>query len=256
MLDTAVIPCGGLGRRLQPITRWLPKEMLPVGLKPLLFHALDEIADAGLLRAVIVTNPHKPMVEAAARHWHGPLELEFVPQPQPRGVGHALACARDLLGGAPFAVVLTDQLHAGSNALGSVIAAYRATRLPALLVHRYDDATVLPHATIEPISMAAAADRSLRVTDVTDRSVGRRAAEGATESLAAGGRFVLPGGIFSEFDAAERSLAPWAELSHIPALQRLAWRGELAAALYDGQRYDCAVPEGYRSAVTDFPVTA
>ncbi len=48
MIDTAVIPCGGLGTRLHPITRWLPKEMLPVGLKPVLYWTLDEAADAGL----------------------------------------------------------------------------------------------------------------------------------------------------------------------------------------------------------------
>ena len=54
MLDTAVIPCGGLGTRLHPITRWLPKEMLPVALRPVLHWALDEAADAGLLRAIII----------------------------------------------------------------------------------------------------------------------------------------------------------------------------------------------------------
>ncbi len=256
MLDTAVIPCGGLGRRLQPITRWLPKEMLPVGLKPLLYHALDEIADAGLMRAVIVTNPHKPMVEAAARAWHGPLELEFVPQAQPRGVGHALACARDTLGGSPFAVVLTDQVFRGENPTSAVIGGYRATRLPALLVQRYDADAVPAHAALEPVSLAAAADRSLRITDIADRSAGRRAPEGATEPLTAVGRMVLPGGIFSEFDAIERSLAPWAELGLVPALQRLAWRGELAAVRYAGDRFDCAVPEGYQAAVAGLPPTA
>lgn len=256
MLDTAVIPCGGLGRRLQPITRWLPKEMLPVGLKPLLFHALDEIADAGFLRVIVVTNPHKPMVEAAARHWQGNLELEFVPQPQPRGVGHALGCARDLLGGAPFAVVLTDQLYLGSNGLATTLATWRATRLPTLLVHRYDEAALPPFASLEPVTLASAADRSLRVTDIADRSTGRKASEGHTEPLAAGGRFILPGGVFSEFDAVERSLAPWAELGHTAALQRLAWRGELAAARAEGTRFDCAVPDGYRAAVAAFPAAS
>ena len=68
MLDTAVIPCGGLGTRLlDPITRWLPKEMLPVALRPVLHWTLDEAAEAGLLRAIIITNPHKPMLEAVAR---------------------------------------------------------------------------------------------------------------------------------------------------------------------------------------------
>ena len=87
MIDTAVIPCGGLGTRLHPITRWLPKEMLPVGLKPVLYWTLDEAADAGLLRAIIITNPHKPMLEAVARNYPGPVDLEFVPQDHPRGSG-------------------------------------------------------------------------------------------------------------------------------------------------------------------------
>ena len=67
MLDTAVIPCGGLGTRLQPITRWVPKELLPVGLRPVLYWALDEIADAGVPRAIVITSPLKAAVEAAAR---------------------------------------------------------------------------------------------------------------------------------------------------------------------------------------------
>ncbi|HEX5633127.1 MAG TPA: sugar phosphate nucleotidyltransferase, partial [Gemmatimonadales bacterium] len=102
MLDTAVIPCGGLGRRLRPITNWVPKEMLPVGLKPLLYWALDEAAAAGLMRVVLVVNPHKPVVEAAARQYQGPLELEFVPQPAFRGLGDAIRCARETLEGSPF----------------------------------------------------------------------------------------------------------------------------------------------------------
>jgi UTP--glucose-1-phosphate uridylyltransferase len=69
MLDTAVIPCGGLGTRLHPITRWLPKEMLPVALRPVLHWTLDEAAEAGLLRAIIITNPHKPILEVVARRF-------------------------------------------------------------------------------------------------------------------------------------------------------------------------------------------
>jgi UTP--glucose-1-phosphate uridylyltransferase len=78
MLDTAVIPCGGLGTRLQPITRCLPRERIPVGLRPVLYWTLDEIADAGIQRAILITSPLKPALEAAARTDQGPLELEFV----------------------------------------------------------------------------------------------------------------------------------------------------------------------------------
>lgn len=247
MLDTAVIPCGGLGRRLQPITRWLPKEMLPVALKPLLYWALDECADAGLLRVVIVTNPHKPMVEAAARHWQGPLELEFVPQPQPRGVGHAIDCARDVLGGAPFVLLLGDQLFTGPNPTRLVLDTFRATRKPALLLHETDPA----QRSGERVSVASAPDGSLRVTDLSD---GRKGHEG-TGTLAPSGRMVLPGGIFADVDDAERSLGPWSELGILPLLQRLAWRGDLAAVKHPGTRFDIAVPEGYHAAVSHFPAS-
>src|SRR5918998_2588093 len=121
MLDTAVIPCGGLGTRLHPITRWLPKEMLPIGLKPVLYWTLDEAADPGVLRALIITNPHKPMLEAVARNYPGPLELEFVPQDHPRGLGDALLRARDHLAGSPFLAVLPDNLFHGSNPTADVL---------------------------------------------------------------------------------------------------------------------------------------
>ena len=117
MLDTAVSPCGGLGTRLHPITRWLPKEMLPVALRPVLHWALDEAADAGLLRAIIITNPHKPVLEAVARSYPGPLDLEFVPQDHPRGLGDAFLRVKDQLGGAPFVALLPDNLFQGPTGL-------------------------------------------------------------------------------------------------------------------------------------------
>src|SRR5215207_9258789 len=129
MLDTAVIPCGGLGTRLAPITRWIPKELLPVGLKPLLHWTLDEIAHAGLLHAIIVTNPARPSVESVARNWQGPLELEFVPQDRPRGLGDALLRARDLLGGSPFIAILPDNLFQGENPTRRVLDVFGATGL-------------------------------------------------------------------------------------------------------------------------------
>jgi UTP--glucose-1-phosphate uridylyltransferase len=217
--------------------------MLPVALKPLLYWALDECADAGLLRVIIVTNPHRPMIEAAARHWQGPLELEFVPQPQPRGIGHALMCARDALGGSPFAVVLTDQLFAGPNPTSIVLDSYRATRKPAVLLH--DVATGVSG---ERVNVAQAPDATLRITDVHD---GSRVQESAR--LAVSGRMALPGGILADAEDAERALAPWSELGIMPLLQRLAWRGDLAGVRYPGTRFDLAVPEGYHAAVSHFP---
>src|SRR3954467_13777222 len=121
ILDTAVIPCGGLGTRLHPISRWLPKEMLPVALRPVLHWAFDEAADAGLLRVIVVTKKHKPMLEAVARSYVGPLELEFVPQDRARGLGHSLLRARLLLPSSAFAVILPDNLFLAANPTATVL---------------------------------------------------------------------------------------------------------------------------------------
>src|SRR5687767_7812605 len=162
-LDTAVIPCGGLGTRLHPITRWLPKELLPVGLKPVLYWTLDEAADAGLLRAIIITNPHKPMLEAAARNYPGPLELEFVAQDHPRGLGDALLRARDNLAGSPFMAVLPDNLFHGANPTSAVLATYRATGLATVLLAEIERKEAGSKGATGRAAVRTASDGTLRV---------------------------------------------------------------------------------------------
>lgn len=253
MLDTAVIPCGGLGRRLQPITRWVPKELLPVGLKPLLYWALDEVADAGLMRAIIVTNPHKPMVEAAARQYHGPLDLEFVPQEHPRGLGDALAHVRDDLSGAPFAVVFPDHILAGRNGTQEVLDRYRETRTASVLLARVRPDDAVPHGKAGRAIVAEQADGTLRVSDVAEPGSARYEAAGEPVPLRPVGRMVLPPTVFDDVAEVARHLAQWAPFDNVPLLQRLAARGDLAAAIHDGAFYDAAEPAGFREAVAAFP---
>src|SRR4051812_50084524 len=107
-LDTAVIPCGGLGTRLHPITRWLPKEVLPIGLKPVLYWTLDEAAAAGLLRAIIITNPHKPMLEAAVPNYPGTPEGEVAAHDHPPGLRGAFFRARPHHPGSPLLALPRD----------------------------------------------------------------------------------------------------------------------------------------------------
>lgn len=251
-LNTAVIPCGGLGRRLRPITNWVPKEMLPVGLKPLLYWALDEAAVAGLTRVVLVINPHKPMIEAAARQYQGALELEFVPQPSYRGLGDAILAARDEIGAEPFAVLQPDQLFDGPNPTTAVLAAWRTTGKAALgLVHLDHEAAertaALGRATIEGSSPA-------RITALEARGSSRGLFGSAGRgTLAPVGRIVLPGGIFSELEAAAAAAPPNAELDDRPMLQRLAEQANLVGVELPAELYDIGVPEGYRAAVARWP---
>lgn len=253
MLDTAVIPCGGRGTRLHPITRWLPKEILPVGLRPILYWTLDEAADAGLLRAIVITNPHKPLLEAAARNYEGPLELEFVPQDHPRGVGDALLRARDHLAGSPFLALLPDNLFRGPNPTAAVLSTFRATALATVLLAEIAPEEAGARGALGRARIRSEADGSLRVTEVADQGRGRFEATAEATAATPIGRMAFPGGILAEFEEIGRGLPPGVELDDVPMLQRLARRSALAGVINRAAFYDVGMPEGYRDAVAAFP---
>ena len=253
MLDTAVIPCGGRGTRLHPITRWLPKEILPVGLRPILYWTLDEAADAGLLRAIIVTNPHKPLLEAAARTYEGPLELEFVPQDHPRGLGDALLRARDYLAGSPFLALLPDNLFTGPNPSAAVLSTFRAAGLATVLLAEIAREDASAKGATGRAKLRTEPDGALRVTDVANKGAGRFDSVGDAAAVTPIGRMAFPGGILDEFEEVGRSLPSGVELDDVPVLQRLARRDALAGVISRSGFFDVGVPEGYRDAVAAFP---
>lgn len=253
VIDTVIIPCGGLGTRLFPITRWLPKELLPVGLRPVLFWTLDEAADAGLTRAIIITNPLKPMLEAAARDYDGPLTLEFVPQDQPRGLGDAFLRARDHLAGADFAALLPDNLFSGGNPTRAVLETRHQTGLTTVLLAEVSSAQAGLKGATGKAAVERADDGTLRVVDVADKGTGRFDTAGDTIAVTPIGRYAFSGDIFAEFDDVARTLAAGAELDDVPVMQWLARRGQLAGVIASARFYDVGVPEGYREAVVDFP---
>lgn len=253
MIDTAIIPCGGLGTRLAPITRWIAKEMLPVALKPVLYWTLDEAADAGLTRAIIITNPLKPMLEAAARQYQGALELEFVPQDHPRGLGDAFLRARDHLAGAPFAALLPDNLFTGPNPTKAVLETRKRTGLATVLLAEVSRADSGAKGATGKARVERAGDGSLRIVEVADKGKGRFDTAGDSLAVTPIGRYAFPGDIFEEFDEVARTLAGGAELDDVPVMQRLAARGALAGVVSEARFHDVGVPEGYREAVVDFP---
>jgi len=256
ILDTAVIPCGGLGTRLHPITRWLPKEVLPVGLKPVLYWTLDEAADAGLLRAIIITNPHKPMLEAVARNYQGPLELEFVPQDHPRGLGDAFLRARDNLGGSSFVALLPDNLFQGANPTAELIATFRKTHLSTVLLAEIDRKDAGSKGATGRAAVRKDPDGSLRVTAIADKGAGRFDTAGDQAAVTPIGRMAFLGNVLAEFEAVGRSLPPGVELDDVPVLQGLARRESLAGVISPARFFDVGVPEGYREAVAAFPARA
>ena len=144
----AVFPIAGLGTRMLPMTRAVPKEMIPVFDRPLIQYAVEEAIAAGISDLVFVTDRSGPMLEThfgpspelEGKTETGPggerldaaralvpedVRFEFVPQGRPLGLGHAVWCAREAVGDAPFAVVLPDDLMV-PGALGELVEAFHA----------------------------------------------------------------------------------------------------------------------------------
>jgi UTP-glucose-1-phosphate uridylyltransferase len=196
------------------------------------------------------------VLEAAARNYEGPLELEFVPQDHPRGLGDALLRARDHLAGSPFLAVLPDNLFRGPNPSAAVVASYRATgRATVLLAEVSREAAASKGATGRATTRTEA-DGSLSVTDVGDKGTGRFDTAGQEAAVTPIGRIAFPGGILEEFAEVGRSLPSGVELDDGPILQRLARRAALAGVISRAEFFDVGVPEGYRDAVAAFPPRA
>src|SRR5262247_4480134 len=166
----AVFPVAGLGTRFLPATKAMPKEMLPVVDRPVIQHVVDEARQAGIEHFIFVTGRNKSVIEdhfdrqfelemtlrerqrkadldLLAKDLPGPGTTSFTRQQEPLGLGHAVWCAREIVGNEPFALLLPDMLHFGprgcltgmmdvyrENGGGNVIAAYE---VPREQVHQY-----------------------------------------------------------------------------------------------------------------------
>ena len=238
-MTTAVIPCGGRGTRLAARYPHTPKELLPVAGQPLLQWTLEEAAAAGLERVVVVTSPTKPQIGKFLSDCPTVrLSVTLVVQPEPRGLGDAVTCARDLVGANDVAVLLPDNLFAKGPAIAPVLAARRATGLAAVLLAELPPAA----GTTGRATARQRADGLLQVEAVADKGT-------ATGRLAPVGRMVFGPDVFERWERLRAGLAPGAELDDVPLLQTLAAEGRLIGVPLDGPFYDAGVPEGYTAAL-------
>lgn len=249
---TAVIPCGGRGTRIAALARGLPKELLPVAGKPLLEWTLAEAAAAGLTHAVVVSSPDKaPALQAhVAARSAGPLTTTVALQPEPRGLGDAITCARAAVGPNDVAVLLPDNLFARGPAILPVLDARRRTGRAAVLLAeiRARDAT---KGATGRVRCRARSDGLVDVEDLADKGAkGARFDPGdAPSALTAIGRMAFGPDIFALLDDIRANQSAGVELDDVPALQRLARGGRLVGVLAAGPFYDVGVPEGYADAL-------
>lgn len=249
----AVIPAAGLGTRVLPATKAMPKEMLPIVDKPAIQYIVEEAAASGITDILIITNRGKGLLED---HFDRAPELEerlaadpakapilrqvrditrlaniwYVRQKETRGLGHAVNCARSFIGDEPFAVLYGDDVIIGEDpACGQLIRAYEEYGLGVVGVKEVSPQAIRKYSSlkVEPLAQ----DR-FRCTDMVEKP-----APGEEFSLySILGRCVLPPDIFDILD----STPPGAggEIQLTDAMKALARREGMVAVDFTGRRYD------------------
>ena len=267
-VKTVVFPVAGRGTRFLPATKASPKEMLPIVDKPLIQYAVDEALAAGADTLVFITGSSKRAIED---HFDTNSDLEavlqaqgkhdllaalrgilpsyatcvYIRQPAPLGLGHAVLCARPVVGNAPFMVHLADDL----------IDATVPCLKQMVDVHRTHGGSVLGVQVVPPadtdkygiVSLERGAEgRTGRVSHIVEKPKPRE----APSNLAVVGRYLLSGSIFEEL--AEVGAGAGGEIQLTDGIARLMRREPVHAFQFEGKRYDCGSKLGYLQATVEY----
>jgi len=260
-VQTAVILAAGLGTRMLPATKSVPKEMLPIVDRPLVQYCVDEALAAGISEIVFVLAEGKQAIrehfEAGSRveralRETGNIKLadellaigaqatfHYVNQPRQLGIAHAVNCARSLLEGRPFALMFPDDLLLGPSCLGELVTAYESMPGSVIAVEHVADADVPQYGIVDPVADTNPA----RLRGVVEKP----ALADAPSRLGIVGRYILSETIFEHIDR----IPPGAngELQITDALASQIAQGETVSCFrFSAVRYDTGRPLGYLTA--------
>jgi UTP--glucose-1-phosphate uridylyltransferase len=257
-LRKAVFPVAGLGTRFLPATKSMPKEMLTVVDKPLIQYAVEEALEAGIEQIIFVTGRGKGALED---HFDISYELEdtmrsrgksldaisnirmkpgspvYVRQQEPLGLGHAVWCAREIVGDEPFAVLLPDELMVGKPGfMKQMVEAYNKVGGNVIGALEVPDAETDKYGIISPGAIDG------RLTEVT-ALVEKPKRGSAPSNLMIPGRYILQPEVMRILETQEKGAG--GEIQLTDAMAQLIGNQPFHGFTFDGQRYDCGDKAGY-----------
>jgi UTP--glucose-1-phosphate uridylyltransferase len=264
----AVFPVAGFGTRFLPATKAVPKEMLPIVDRPLIQYAVDEAIAAGIEEMIFVTHRTKRAIED---HFDRAMELErelerggkqsaldelrrvapphvrfsFARQTAPLGLGHAVRCARHLIGDEPFAVLLPDDLLDGEPpVLAQMIDCYQRTGASVIAVENVRRQDTARYGIVEPaLESSARLTRMLGIVEKPQPDV-------APSTLAVVGRYVFSPSVLESLEDLEPGAGN--EIQLTDGIARLLSHEIVYAYNYIGKRYDCGSKLGFLEATVAF----
>jgi len=263
----AVFPVAGMGTRFLPATKASPKEMLPLVDKPLIQYVVEEAVEAGIKEIILVTGRNKNAIED---HFDRAVELEhfleskgktklldvvrhisdmcdfcYIRQKEPKGLGHAILRAKDIVGDEPFAVLLGDDIIHSENrpGIGQLIDVYEKKKEPVIAVERVPEESVSSYGVIEPESMGENLSKVLSMVEKPPR-------EQAPSNLAIIGRYILTPDIFDIIENTPPDAK--GEIQLTTALNALLKKRPIYALEFEGTRYDAGDKLGFLKATVEF----
>ncbi len=266
----AVFPVGGLGTRFLPATKAMPKEMLPVVDKPLIHYALEEARAAGCDHFIFVTSRGKTALEdhfdrhfeleetlsrrgktaelEALRAWQPGLgQVSYVRQPEALGLGHAVLCAKELVGDEPFAVILPDDLVlAEKPCLAQMAEAYSGIGGNMFAVMD------VPREHTQRYGVLAPGKQDGRLTEVKGL-VEKPKPEVAPSTLSVIGRYILSPKVFHHLETQERGAG--GEIQLTDSLAKMIGEVPFNGFSFDGTRFDCGDKLGFLEANIAFALS-
>jgi UTP--glucose-1-phosphate uridylyltransferase len=257
----AVFPVAGLGTRFLPATKAIPKEMLPVVDSPLIQYAVDEAREAGIEQMIFVTGRGKSAIEdhfdiafelertmldrgkdisVLAPTRLGPGNCAYVRQQEPMGLGHAIWCARDIVGDEPFAIFLPDEfMHGSPGCMAQMVAEYNRVGGNLLSVLEVPREQVSSYGVIDP---GAAEGKLTEVCGLVEKPT----VADAPSNLIISGRYILQPEVMHVLAAQEKGAG--GEIQLTDAMAQMIGTQPFHAVTFDGARYDCGSKIGYLEA--------
>jgi UTP--glucose-1-phosphate uridylyltransferase len=266
----AVLPVAGLGTRFLPATKAQPKEMLPIVDKPLVQYAVEEVEASGIPLAIFVTGRGKDAIED---HFDVSFELEhmlagrgkeellsqvrsiarlvemiYVRQKNPLGLGHAILMAKDMVGDEPFAVLLSDDIiDSRVPCIKQMMEVFARYGRSVVAIQKVERSAVSSYGIIRghPVADDNWHGRLFRIADMVEKPQPRE----APSNLAIIGRYILTPSIFKELASTHRGSG--SEIQLTDALRRLLVKEPIYGYVFDGKRYDAGDKLGFLEATVE-----
>ncbi|EXF57473.1 UTP-glucose-1-phosphate uridylyltransferase [Acinetobacter sp. 1294596] len=272
-IKKAILPVAGLGPRFFPASKSIPKEMVTVVDRPAIEYVVREAVDAGIEEIILVTHASKGAIE---NYFDRNFELETtleqkkkfdllkeiteiipshisvisVRQPQPLGLGHAVLCAKAVVGNEPFAVLLPDVLvknEKGINDLAQMMQRYETAQAAQIMVEAVPDELVDQYGIVD-VSLLPEAGQSIAMQGIVEKpAVGT-----APSNLSVIGRYILPAEIMQLLEQTPKGAGNEIQLTDAIAL--LQQKQVVEAYRMQGQTFDCGSKLGYLKAVLHYGV--